>query len=119
MAGQQEILDALRDYATRCNGNGKLRRMLQTWSRLVHFRALDTGAVFTVRIDKGEIVGTDPGAGGQPDLVVSATSEDLCDMFWGDLNPAQKYLNGAIVVQGAAADVMRIDAMASLMWADE
>jgi hypothetical protein len=36
MASQKEILDALADYATRCNNNVKLRRMLQTWSRLVH-----------------------------------------------------------------------------------
>jgi putative sterol carrier protein len=90
--------------------------MLQSWSRLVHFRTLDTGAAFTVSIDNGEIMGTIAGASGQPDLVVSATSEDLCDMFWGDLNPAQKYLSGEIVIRGAAADVMRIDAMASLIW---
>jgi putative sterol carrier protein len=118
MASQEEVLDALVDYATRCNNNAKLRRMLQTWSRLIHFRALETGDAFTARIHNGEIVSTDAGATGEPDLVVSATSEDLCDMFWGDLNPAQKYLNGEIVIRGAAEDVMRIDAMASLMWAD-
>jgi len=118
MANQSEIQDALADYASRCNANGKLRRMLQTWSRVVHFRALDTADVFTAEIRNGEIVATTAGATGQPDLVVSATSEDLCDMFWGDLNPAQKYLNGEIVIRGAAEDVMRIDAMASLMWAD-
>jgi len=118
MASQDEILDALADYATRCNGNAKLRRMLGGWSRLVHFRALDTGDAFSVRIDSGEIVGTAAGAEGEPDLVVSATSEDLCDMFWGDLNPAKKYLNGEIVIRGAAADVLRIDAMASLIWAE-
>jgi putative sterol carrier protein len=118
MASQKEILDALADYATRCNNNVKLRRMLQTWSRLVHFRTLDTDDAFSVTIENGEIVATIAGAAGQPDLVVSATSEDLCDMFWGDLNPAQKYLTGEIVIRGAAADVMRIDTMASLIWAD-
>jgi len=118
MASQDEIVDALGDYAARCNGNAKLRRMLQGWSRVIHFRAQDTGDAFTVRIDDGEIVRTEAGAAGEADLVVSAASEDLCDMFWGDLNPAQKYLNGEIAVRGAAADVMRIDAMASLIWAD-
>jgi putative sterol carrier protein len=118
MASQDEILEALGDYATRCNGNAQLRRMLVGWSRLVHFRAHDTGDAFTVRIDRGEIVASAAGAAGEPDLVVSATSEDLCDMFWGDLNPAQKYLNGEIAIRGAAADVMRIDAMASLIWAE-
>jgi len=118
MASQDEILDALADYASRCNDNPKLRHMLRGWSRLVHFRALDTADAFTVRIEDGAIVDSGPGAAGEPDLVVSATSEDLCDMFWGDLNPAQKYLNGEIVIRGAAADVMRIDAMASLIWAE-
>jgi putative sterol carrier protein len=118
MASQEEILDALADYANRCNANVKLRRMLQSWSRLVHFRTLDTGDAFSVTIRDGEIVATGAGVAGQPDLVVSATSEDLCDMFWGDLNPAQKYLTGEIAIQGAAADVIRIDAMASLIWAD-
>jgi putative sterol carrier protein len=118
MASQDEMFDALADYAARCNDNLKLRRMLQNWSRTVHFLALDTGEGLTVRIENGEIVGTERGVIGQPDLVVSATSEDLCDMFWGDLNPAQKYLNGEIVIRGASADVMRIDAMASLIWAE-
>jgi putative sterol carrier protein len=117
MATPDEILDALGDYATRCNGNLQLRKILQGWSRRIHFRTLDSGAAFTVQIVDGEVVGTRSGADGEPDLVVSATSEDLCDMFWGDLNPAQKYLNGEIVIRGAAADVMRIDAMASLIWA--
>jgi hypothetical protein len=118
MASPTEILDALGDYAIRCNNNPKLRRMLQGWSRVVHFRALDTDDAFTVRIIDGEIAGFEGGAVGAADLAVAATSEDLCDLFWGDLNPAQKYLNGEIVIRGAAADVLRIDAMASLIWAD-
>jgi putative sterol carrier protein len=118
MASQDEISEALVDYAARCNSNEKLRKMLQGWTRTVHFRAVDTGDAFTVRISDGQIVAWEPGAAGDADLVVSASSEDLCDMFWGDLNPVQKYLNGEIVVRGSAADVMRIDAMASLIWAD-
>ena len=118
MAGRQEIVDALADYAARCNENAKLRAMLRGWSRVVHFQATDTGDRFTMRVADGAIVETSAEAGELADLVVVATSEDLCDLFWGDLNPAQKYMNGEIVVQGAAADVMRIDAMASLIWAD-
>jgi putative sterol carrier protein len=118
MASQGEILEALLDYATRCNSNAKLRRMLQAWTRLVQFRTLDSAEVFTVRIDDGEIVATELGAAGEPDLVVSASSEDLCDLLWGDLNPVQKYLDGEIVIRGSTDDVMRIDAMSSLMWAE-
>lgn len=118
MASRDEIVEALIDFSSRCNANAKLRKMLRDWSRCVQFLAQDTGDVFTVGIDSGEITSRAVGAEGIADLVVSATSEDLCDLFWGDLNPAQKYLNGEIQVRGAAADVMRIDAMSRLMWSE-
>jgi putative sterol carrier protein len=116
MATQDEIIEALADFSIRCNGNDKLRKMLRDWTRIVHFRASDTGDSFAVRIENGEIVSRTADAKGDADLVVSASSEDLCDLFWGDLNPVQKYLTGEIQVRGAAADVMRIDAMSSVMW---
>lgn len=116
MATTAEIRAGLDDYRQRCNDNARLRKMLRSWTRLVHFSATDTGAAFTVTIEAGEITDVQEGAQGAPDLVISATSEDLTDMFWGDLNPAQKYLTGEIAVKGSAEDVMRVDAMASLIW---
>ncbi len=116
VASADEIAAALDDFSARCNANGSLRKMLRTWCRVIHFCAADTGDVFTVRIDFGEITSVTLGAGDVADLMVTAGSEDLCDLFWGDLNPAQKYLSGEIVVRGEAADVLRIDAMSSLMW---
>lgn len=118
MATTAEIRAGLDDYRQRCNDNARLRKMLRSWTRVVHFTATDTEAAFTVVIDKGEIVDVQEGAQSAPDLVISATSEDLTDMFWGDLNPAQKYLTGEIAVKGSAEDVMRVDAMASLIWID-
>ncbi len=108
----------LADYRERCNANASLRRMLRRWSQVCQFRATDTGDVFTVRIDAGEIVEAAPGATVEPGLVIAATSEDLADMFWGDLNPAQKYMTGEIAVEGSAEDVLRVDAMAAVIWAD-
>jgi putative sterol carrier protein len=118
MATDDEILEALADYSERCNANAKLTKMLRTWSRRIHFCAVDTAGTFTVVIESGRIVLHSQGAGGDPDLVISGTSEDLCDMLWGDLNPVQKYLSGEITVQGSAEDVMRVDAMVSLIWTD-
>ena len=40
---------------------------------------------------------------GQPDVVVTGSSEDFCDMFWGDLNPSEKYMSGEITLAGLAA----------------
>jgi putative sterol carrier protein len=91
--------------------------MLRSWSRTCAFTATDADIAFTIRIEAGEITSVDPGQ--QPaDLTISATSEDLADMFWGDLNPAQKYVTGDIKVVGSADDVLRVDAMAALIWVD-
>ena len=45
-------------------------------------------------------------------------SETFCDMFWGDLNPVQKYLRGEITVKGSQEDVMRLDAISYVIWPD-
>ncbi len=116
MATSAEIMEALADYQQQCNNNARLRRMQRDWSRLLHFVASDTGDVFTMEVVKGEIVSNRAGAHGVPDVIVTAKSEDMCDMFWGDLNPAQKYLDGEILVKATPEDVQRIDAITMIIW---
>lgn len=118
MATSQEILDALADYQVQCNENKRLRKMQRDWSKLLHFVADDTKDAFTMDVVKGEIVSFKAGAEGSPDIIVSATSEDLCDMFWGDLNPSQKYLQGEIRVKASQEDVVRLDAITMIIWPD-
>ncbi len=116
MATPAEILEALADYQVQCNGNQRLRKMQRDWSKLIHFVAKDSGDGFTMDVVKGEITGFRAGLDGTPDVVVTATSEDLCDMFWGDLNPSQKYLRGEIQVKASTEDVMRLDAITMIIW---
>jgi putative sterol carrier protein len=118
MATSQEILDALADYQVQCNNNKRLRKMQRDWSKLIHFSAEDTGDTFTMNVIKGEIVSFEAGAKGSPDVSVTAKSEDLCDMFWGDLNPNAKYLQGEIRVKASQEDIMRIDAITMIIWPD-
>lgn len=118
MATESEIAEAIEDYTRRCNENARLRKMLRSWTRLIHFTATDAPVAFTMRIQEGEITEIRPGADGTPDLVIAATSEDFADMFWGDLNPAAKYATGEIAVRGTTEDVLRVDAMAALIWLD-
>ena len=118
MATKDEILESLADYQFQCNGNERLRRMQRDWSRLLHFHAEDTGDWFTMNVVKGEIVSFAPVADGTPDIVVSTVSENLCDMFWGDLNPSQKYLQGEIRVKATQEDVVRLDAITMIIWPD-
>ncbi len=118
MATWEELEEALADYTVTCNENARLRKMQRDWSRTLHFRCSDTGADFSMVVDRGEILSTPAGHVGTPDIVVTTTSETFCDMFWGDLNPVQKYLRGEITVQGSQEDVMRLDAISYVIWPD-
>jgi len=118
MATSQEILDALADYQIQCNENKRLRKMQRDWTKLLHFIAEDSGDTFTMNVVKGEIVSYGPGAGGTPDIIVTTTSENFCDMFWGDLNPSQKYLQGEIRVKATQEDIVRLDAITMIIWPD-
>lgn len=116
MANSQEICEALADYQVQCNQNERLRRMQRDWTRRLHFHATDSGDWFTMAVVAGEITACAAGQEGEPDIVVQASSEDLCDMFWGDLNPSSKYLRGEIIVKAAPEDVMRLDAITMIIW---
>ncbi|MEI6389071.1 MAG: SCP2 sterol-binding domain-containing protein [Spirochaetota bacterium] len=118
MATSEEIMEALADYQVQCNGNARLRRMQKDWTRLLHFNADDTGDSFMMTVIKGEITAFGTGHEGAPDVVVTAKSEHLCDMFWGDLNPSQKYLQGEIRVKATQEDVVRLDAITMIIWPD-
>ena len=116
MATSEEIVEALADFQTQCNGNKRLRRMQRDWTRILHYKAVDTSDAFTMTVVAGEITKTEAGGHGTPDIIIEGDSEDLCDMFWGDINPTQKYLKGEIRVRGSQEDVMRIDAITAVIW---
>ncbi|MBN1635631.1 MAG: SCP2 sterol-binding domain-containing protein [Deltaproteobacteria bacterium] len=118
MASKEDILEALTDYQVQCNNNKRLRRMQRDWSKLLHFLAEDTNDIFTMDVVNGEIVSFEAGARDTPDIIVTTHSENLCDMFWGDLNPSQKYLDGEIRVKATQEDVMRLDAITMIIWPD-
>lgn len=116
MADWDELTDALEEYTSTCNANERLRKMQRDWTRLLHFVCSDTSDTFTMVVERGEITSTSHGHEGIPDIIVTTTSETFCDMFWGDLNPVQKYLRGEIKVKGSQEDVMRLDAISYVIW---
>ncbi|MEI7858654.1 MAG: alkyl sulfatase C-terminal domain-containing protein [Acidimicrobiales bacterium] len=119
MATAEEIAEAYADWQERCNVNTRLARMLRGWDRTVHLVATDTGEGFTIAVSASVLSDLRSGLVDQPDLVVSATSEDFADLFWGDLNPSEKYLSGEIVLAGSSEDVMRLDAMSMVAFLDQ
>ena len=118
MATWDELDEALADYTVNCNSNERLRKMQRDWTRMLHFVCQDTGDTFYMEVDRGEITATGKGHVGVPDIIVTTESETFCDMFWGDLNPVQKYLRGEIAVKGSQEDVMRLDAISYIIWPD-
>ena len=118
MADWDELAEALADYTVSCNENQRLRKMQRDWSRTLHFICSDTGKTFSMMVERGEILTTPEGHAGTPDIVVTTDSETFCDMFWGDLNPSERYMTGEITLAGSQHDVMRIDAMTMVAFLD-
>ncbi len=116
MADQNEVMEALNEYTKLSNGNMRLRKMNRDWSKVVQFHANDTQQDFIMRVVEGEIIEAHIGKAEVADIIISSTSEIFCDMFWGDLNPTQKYLSGELQVKGSQEDIMRLDAISAVIW---
>ncbi|MDA8359247.1 MAG: SCP2 sterol-binding domain-containing protein [Actinomycetota bacterium] len=118
MADRQEIAEAYSQWRATSNANQRLRKMVRGWDRVIHFRTTDTQEGFTMSVHDQLLSELVFGLEGQPDVIVTGTSEDFCDMFWGDLNPSEKYMSGEITLAGSQQDVMRIDAISMVAFLD-
>lgn len=116
MATREELREALDNYVALARANERAQRTLKGWSCVLHLRATDLGAAFTMVIQNGEVAEVKEGADGPADLIISGSSEDLAAIFWGEANPASNYMQGAITTQGSQEDVMRLDAMAMFIF---
>jgi putative sterol carrier protein len=116
MADQKEVLEAMSEYTRLSNGNARLKKMNRDWSKVIQFRATDIHQDFTMVVQSGEILEAKSGTPPVADIIISSTSEIFCDMFWGDLNPTQKYLSGELQVRGSQEDIMRLDAISAVIW---
>lgn len=115
MATREELQEAVDDYLAQASKSERVLRSLRNWNCVIYFEATDIAAGFTMTIKDGKVTVSDD-AQGAADLIVKGSSEDLADIFWGDANPASNYMQGAIKVQGSQEHVMRLDAMAMLIY---
>jgi putative sterol carrier protein len=118
LATAEELCEAFAEWRTRSNENPRLTKMVKGWDRVIHFTTTDTAEAFTMRVHDQQLSELEMGHQGQPDVIVAGNSEDFCDMFWGDLNPSEKYLSGDIKLIGSQQDVMRIDAISMVAFLD-
>jgi putative sterol carrier protein len=115
MATREELREALDDYVANASKDERVLRSLKNWNCVIYIEATDIAALFTMTIKSGKTTISDGGQE-QPDLIVRGGSEDLTNIFWGDENPASNYMQGAVKVQGSQENVMRLDAMALLIY---
>lgn len=115
MATQEELREALDDYIMQAQKSPRVVRALRNWNCIIYFEATDIPAVFTMSI-KDSVTTIYDGQYEQPDLIVRGSSEDLANIFWCDANPASNYMQGAVKIQGSQDNVMRLDAMAMLIY---
>jgi putative sterol carrier protein len=117
MANEKEVMEAFQEYTKLSNGNARLRKMNRDWTKVVLFQAKDINQGFLMKVTAGEIVEAKLAPSETTaDIIITATSEIFCDMFWGDLNPTQKYLSGELQVKGSQEDIMRLDAISAIIW---
>lgn len=119
MATVDELVEAFADWRARSNDNPRLAKMVKGWDRVIHFTASDIEQGFTMRVVDQRLSELVVGYQDQPDVIVTGSSEDFCDMFWGDLNPSEKYMSGEITLAGSQQDVMRIDAISMVAFLDQ
>lgn len=116
MASSEEIMHALFDFQRQCNSNKRLRKMQRDWRKVIHYCATDTGDAFATTVVAGEITEVKEGREETPDVIVETDSETLCDMFWRDINPTQKYMRGEIKVKASQEDMTRMEAITAAIW---
>jgi putative sterol carrier protein len=119
MATHDELREALDDYIQHANASERVQRTLKGWNCVMHLQATDTGDAFTLTVTNGTLASVEDGLSGAADLIISGSSEDLANIFWGDENPASNYMQGAIKTQGSQEDVMKLDAMAMFIYLGE
>jgi len=117
MATREELREALDDYISQAQKSERITRSLRNWNCNIYIEATDIQAAFTMTIAESKATIYD-GQYEQPDLIVRGSSEDLANIFWCDANPASTYMQGAVKIQGSQDNVMRLDAMALLIYMD-
>ena len=117
MATRQELHDSLINFQNLYNANTQLKQMNKDWDRVVLVRATDTGDAFTVITKAGQVTvleGPPPGH----QMEITADSETLTNLFFGEIGPTEPYMNGTLKVKGTEADVLRLDFVTAMIWGE-
>ncbi len=117
MATHEEIRDSLRAFQEGYNKNKKLKIMNRDWNRVVLIEANDVESKHTLILKDGELTVCE-GATDNPDIIVTADSETLADLFYGDITPTEPYMNGTLIIKGSEDDIVRLDFISLMIWGE-
>ncbi len=113
---QQALYDSLSNYMKLLNNTPKIKQVLKTWSPVIHFEAKDNNSKLTLIFEQGTAISCNIGHEKKADLAIIGTSDDFHDLFHGNLNPTEKYMNGDITVKGSQMDIIKLDAISMVLW---
>ncbi len=117
MASHEEITRSLQAFTEEYSKNQRLKVMNKDWDRNVLIKANDIESVHTLTLKNGEL-SLKEGKDAEPDLIVMSDSEILVDMFYGDITPAEPYMNGSLKIIGSEDDILRLDFISLLIWGE-
>lgn len=105
------------DFASLCNANPHLSKLIQRWERNIHVRPKDDPAVFTLALEGGSVCQVACEAlEGKPSITVSGPPKVLIDVFSGRVNPAEALISMGLEIYGAEEDIMKLDAITLVLW---
>ncbi len=109
---------ALAAFARQCNQHERLRVMNRDWTRQVTVLAEDTGAIYWIRSDQGELTVGEGEPNGTSDMEIRADESILESIFSGTMTPTEPYNQGDLMVRGSADDLFRLDVITLMIWGE-
>lgn len=109
------LLRAAQEFTTAYHDDPALVAEGQGWSRLIRLRADDSAAAVAFHVIDGRVAAVTAGDAAQraADIELRAPEELLLAVLERRARPAELYLFGELVVQGAEADLLRLDYIAA------
>ncbi|MBI4744835.1 MAG: SCP2 sterol-binding domain-containing protein [Actinobacteria bacterium] len=117
MGTKEELAESLNNFQTLCLEEPDLPVMLKGWKRNICVEPGDIDADFTIEIKNGKPI-VKEGKADHPDIIISADSDLLIDLFWGDIGPTEPYSDENLKVEGEEEDVIKVDSITALLWGE-
>src|SRR5882762_567436 len=117
VAAAQTLAECLRAFVQSANAHPRVGKLLKGWEPLLSIEATDDGQRFNLRVHDArldEVALSEVESGNS--ILVRGSTEVLCEVFSGTLNPARAYLEGTLEVFGSDRDHIKLDAISLVLW---